>query len=110
VGDKELLPALVVDRKRNAKKAAVRKLFADEGKGGKQTKLTGGIFGAKHKVRNQVGRSTEGRVDQRALSSLGHTSPSSLLFIGYRKWKGHTSLRLYTSRISNEVHLITPTS
>jgi hypothetical protein len=46
VGNKGLLPALLVDRKRNAKTAAKRKLFADEGKGGKQTKLTGGIFGA----------------------------------------------------------------
>jgi hypothetical protein len=46
VGNKGLLTALLVDRKRNAKKAAKRKLFADEGKGGKQTKLTGGIFGA----------------------------------------------------------------
>jgi hypothetical protein len=46
VGNKGLLPALLVDRKRNAKKAAKRKLFADEGKGGKQTNLTGGIFGA----------------------------------------------------------------
>jgi hypothetical protein len=33
VGDKGLLQALLVDRKRNAKKAAKRKLFADDGNG-----------------------------------------------------------------------------
>jgi hypothetical protein len=109
VGNKGLLPALLVDRKRNAKKAAKRKLFADEGKV-ESRRNEQEEFLVPHTVRNQVGHSTEGRVDQKGLSSLGHTSPSSLLFIGYKKWKGHTSLRSYTSRISNEVHLITPTS
>jgi hypothetical protein len=50
--DKGLLPALLVNRKRNAKKAAKRKLFADEGKGGKQTKLTREVFGATQKSKS----------------------------------------------------------
>jgi hypothetical protein len=55
VGDKGLLPALLVDRKGNAKKAAKRKLFADEGKGGKHTKLTGGFFGTTQSSKSRSG-------------------------------------------------------